>query len=807
MKKWLMLLAVLMIAAVVAGLARLQINADVFSLLPADSTTVDGLRLYQKSFGSSQAIIISVRSSEEETTTQATETLAQKLQDADLAKQVIWRSPFQNNPQAMAEFLAYLWFNQPPTTFQAMTKRFDDDKLRQSLDSTIERMSTSFNPEEIARLAHDPFSLTTIGNAIPTSLIDVGKNPFASDDGQLRILYVPFPGDKPGFWQYNHWLDSVHNLISGWQQSDAAARQLTVRVTGNPVFVTEFGSRMMQDMLFAAGGTLCAIALLFWWAHRRWLPLLSLVSLLMVTVVITMALGGFLFGTLNAISLGFAAILMGLAVDYGLILYQERRTHPERSASELRRMMTPSILWAAVTTAGAFAMVSRSSLPGLTQLGFLVAIGIISAAVLMLILYVALIGRSTDQQTNRQVSAPKFDSSANTIFARNRKIAWTATLLILALSILLLFNRGPGVEYGIASLKFENVQARSTLEEIQREITGFGSDLWLIVRGANEHEVGARLENAEAVLARAKENGILTRNALPTGLWPQAEAQQDNREAAFALINRLPAVQVAAKAAGFTPDSLQLTTAMFESWQRFANSDTVAWPNEPASRWLFNQFAASDNEQVLALGQLEVAATVSNAEVLTLASELANHDGGQLVGWSLLADSLVDTMKRDAIHVVLPMALALVVLLGFAYRDIREIALSFATLGFAMICLAAVMGALNWSWNLMNMTALPLLLGAGVDYSIHIQLALKRYAGDLSQVKRSVGNAILLCGASTAAAFASLGFASNPGLASLGRVAALGIIIASLTAVFLLPIWWSSVQGHNKIKGTSNNSG
>ena len=98
----------------------------------------------------------------------------------------------------------------------------------------------------------------------------------------------------------------------------------------------------------------------------------------------------------------------------------------------------------------------------------------------------------------------------------------------------------------------------------------------------------------------------------------------------------------------------------------------------------------------------------------------------------------------------------------------------------------------------MNITALPLLLGVGVDYSIHIQLALKRYGGDMRKVKRSVGNAILLCGASTAAAFGSLGFASNPGLASLGRVAALGIGIASVTAVFLLPLWWSTGQAQTR---------
>jgi predicted exporter len=572
-----------------------------------------------------------------------------------------------------------------------------------------------------------------------------------------------------------------------------------VGVTGNSVFVTEFGSRLLRDVLLAAAGTLIVIALLFWWAHRRWAPLLWLVTLLMVTVALTAAIGGFLFGTLNAVSLGFAAMLMGLAVDYGLILYQEWRTHPERSASDLRRVMAPGILWAAVTTAGAFALVSRSSLPGLTQLGFLIVIGITTAAILMLMVYVALIGRPVARRNSEQKLRQQ-EFSHRTVLTGNRHLVWLTTLFVLFLSVIVLINQRPGVDDGITALQFEDVQARTILEEIQREITGSGSDLWLIIRGADEREVGSRLDKAEAVLARAEQNGVLTRKALPTGLWPQVDSQQGNREAMRALVTRLPTVQEAAIVAGFTPDSLELTKAMFEVWQQFADLDTVAWPKQPASRWLFNQFSASDSEQMLALGQLEVASTVSNDRLFALASELAAMDGGQLVGWPLLTGSLMETMKNDVTRVVLPMALALVVLLGFAYRDVREIALSFATLGFTMICLFAAMSVLNWSWNLMNMTALPLLLGAGVDYSIHIQLALKRYAGSIAHVKRSVGNAILLCGASTAAAFASLGFASNPGLASLGQVAALGIIIASLTAVFLLPVWWSAAQGRNKLK-------
>jgi predicted RND superfamily exporter protein len=88
----------------------------------------------------------------------------------------------------------------------------------------------------------------------------------------------------------------------------------------------------------------------------------------------------------------------------------------------------------------------------------------------------------------------------------------------------------------------------------------------------------------------------------------------------------------------------------------------------------------------------------------------------------------------------------------------------------------------------------PLLLGMGVDFAIHMQLALRRHGGDVRFVRRSIGRALLLAGSTTVAGFGSLSFASNAGMASLGKVCATGIACAMLTAVFLLPAWWAKFR-------------
>jgi len=233
----------------------------------------------------------------------------------------------------------------------------------------------------------------------------------------------------------------------------------------------------------------------------------------------------------------------------------------------------------------------------------------------------------------------------------------------------------------------------------------------------------------------------------------------------------------------------------FAAWERFAAKEGVVWPDNPASQWVFRQFAGDDSGRLLALGQLEASTTATQTDLLELTGRIGTLTGAKMFSWSLLSESLLGTMKRDVSRVLIPMGAVLLILLGMAFRKVAEVALSLATLGFSLLCLMGVMVLLGWSWNLMNVMALPLLFGAGVDYSIHMQFALKRYEGDLPSVRQTVGRAILLCGASTACGFGTLGFASNAGLAGLGRVCAAGIFLTSLISVFLLPAWWRTVRG------------
>ncbi len=784
--RWVLAGGAVLALTLLVGLSRLELDVDVFSLLPADSAIVEGLSHYQRNFGSARGLVVSVRSSDAKTTAHAAAALAKALAASPLAGSVVWRGT--TDTQAVADLTAYAWLNQPPERFDQLFERLGDGRQGR-LELTLEQMATSLQAEDVARLGRDPYDLSSILSDAAGLSGNGMASPFVSADGLLRVLFVEPPFEDTGFLRLRRWTGQVRELVERARQGGALGDEVTLRLTGNPAFVSEFGSGLLRDMSWAALGTLMLVAVLFWVAHRDWRPLLRLVTVLVIVLAVATALAGLLLRELNVLSLGFAAILLGLAADYGLILYQERKSHPDKTAAEHRRAVAPSILWAAVTTAGAFFMLTRSSLPGVAQLGTLVAIGILVAAALMLLGFLAA------RAPVVAASSPAHGALAGALgSAWSARVARVVTLLLGLIALAVLVARGlPSVDYGTTQLGPKAGAARAAWTEIETEIGGLEDSLWLIVAGATVPDVDERMQRARTLLEQARAAETLSGYRLPVELWPKLFFQQANWAKLPKLVTLRASARDDAVASGFTPASLALTEAVFDNWGGLAPADGVVWPRGETIGWMLRQFVARDEAGYLLLGRVEPAPGATIAELSALAQALRETTQAKLVGWSLLSESLIGVLERDLRRVLVPMAVVLVVLLGAAFRSVAAVCLSLLSLAVSLLALLAVMSLAGWSWNLMNVMALALLLGAGVDYSIHVQLAMQRNAGDANRMRRTVGQAILLCALSTAAGFGTLGFASNAGLASLGKVCATGIILAGLVSVFLLPAWWQGL--------------
>jgi len=791
----------LLLVPIVARLARLHFDVEVLDLLPSNVPAVQGLKLYQQHFANARELIVTVKAPDREAAEYAAKSIADNLQRAtNLVADATWQPPWFEHPDQTAELIAYLWLNQPPEQFASLTARLSETNLASILAATRDELATTLSPNEIGQLSYDPFGLTRLPENVAGTVSGFGQGQelFSSADGTFRIVFVKARGDLNGYRECTDWFNAVKQNVN----TAVPADEVKIGYTGRPVFVTEISGSMKHDIMLSVGGTSVIIAILFWIAHRRIKPMLWLLTLLALILAATLALGELIFGAINVISMGFAAILLGLAVDYAVVHYQEALAHPDLTIPQVRRTIAPAIFWAAVTTISAFLVLNFGGLPGLAQLGSLVGIGVVLSACVMIFAFLPPLFPDRMQPQPGRDALPRVQADRQVGPTENggnsrAKIVFAVTAFLIFFCAAILFSGLPKMDASANALQPRNSQATGTLEAIKTNLGQKREPLWLFISGHDESEVAHRLDAVLPALNAAVSNQTLSGFTLPNSLWPRPEFQSANRVSAQLLAAGLDSMRTAVTNAGFSENALGLAMGIFETWQRAAATTNVFWPTNQLCSWIFEKLVAREPQNLFAVGFLYPATNATPMSFAQLDSQLPRN-GVRLSGWELLGQNILAAVKNNLWKLLLPMAGLILLSLWLAFRRFTEISLSLSVLALSGFCLLAVMKILGWQWNLLNLMALPLILGTGVDYSIFMQLALRRLGGDLRLAHRSVGRALLLCGGTAIAGFGSLGLSSNAGMSSLGRVCAVGIAGNMLFSIFLLPVWWCVFRPKSK---------
>jgi predicted exporter/lauroyl/myristoyl acyltransferase len=802
--KWFRWWWLLLLVPIFAGLARLHFDVEVLDLLPANVPAVQGLKIYQQYFTNARELIVTVKASDAEAAENAARSITETLRvETNLVSDATWQPPWLEHPDQTAELIAYLWLNQPPEKFANLAAQLSATNLASVLAATRDQLATTLSPNEIGRLSYDPLGFTQLpqNSAAPDFL--QGQNLFLSADGTFRLIFVRAKNDLAGYRECTDWFKAIKQIAAA---SLPATNQVQIGYTGRPAFVAEISGSMKHDITLSTGGTSVIIAILFWLAHRRIKPMLWLLTLLALILAATLALGGLIFGAINVISMGFAAILLGLAVDYAVVHYQEALAHPDLTIPEVRRAIAPAIFWAAVTTISAFLVLNFGGLPGLAQLGSLVGIGVALSAFVMIFAFLPPLfpNRMHPQQSSAGILPAKnnLQSTRGTPalrFSLHTKIVFLITVILILFCAAILSRGLPKMDASANALQPRGSRAYATLDAIKKNLGQKREPLWLVISGHDESEVAKKLDAVLPALNAAVSNQTLSGFMLPSALWPRPEFQNQNRATAQKIFSEHDAIHAAAATNGFAESSLGLTDEILATWRRAILTTNVFWPTNPLDTWIFEKLAAREPQNFYAVGFLYPETNATTASFAQLDSQLP-RDGVWLSGWELLGGTVLAAVKSNLWKLLLPMGGLILLSLWLAFRRFAEIFFSLGILALSGFCLLAAMKIFGWQWNLLSLMALPLILGTGVDYSIFMQLALRRCNGNLQLAHRSVGRALLLCGGTAIGGFGSLGLSSNAGMSSLGRVCAVGIAGNMLISVFLLPVWWKFVLGNEKLK-------
>ncbi len=777
---WLHLLLLAAVAVAALGLFRLKFDTDILSMLPDGLPEVKGLKAQHRAFARQDEAILLLEAGGEDSPAEAARSLAAALEEDGVVKRARWQPLWTEDPAGLAELLAYLWLNGDPQEALALADRLSPENASAAFAETLEGLATSLDGQELALSAHDPFGFLA-HPAVADVLDSAGSGTaFASEDGTAHLVFIDAPGGIAGYREAGVWLDAVRASIAKWQAEQEAP--VVVSITGEPAFSSEIGMAMEKDLSGSIGITLTLVALLFWWMQRRLMLLGGLVVTLCAVFAVALGVAGWIYGELSIMALSAVEILIGLSADYGLIICQEAKVAGHDRTKLLRASGRP-VLCGALTTTVVFSALNLGGLPGMAQLGSIVAFGLLAAGVLMIVFYLPWVVKYGVDRARPEDEAR---------WLPRRKKSWSITAALLVLSFALLAWKGlPGVEFDSKIMRPRDSAAMAAFERVQEKFPDKDPRLLrLVVEAPDDATMLARLGEAESRLAAGKADGVLLEAGLPSSWWPDPARQARNRPILLALAHEAPRLLREADETGFAEEGTALGRQVFSILEKAAALDAAFHPASPAAREIMRLFfQRGEDGGGLVLGSALPAPEVDPMTDGYPRLRALNGEGIWLAGWSLFKPAIAGLVKEDMTRMLVPMGVLLLLMMLVIFRRLRDVGLALFTMVVSAVVLLAVMRVFGLKWNFVNLMATPLLLGTGIDYAIHVTLSLRRTGMCFKELWNGTGKALLFCGASNVIGFGSLCFSSSDALVSLGQVAVIGILLSMAFSIFLLPGW------------------
>ena len=171
-----------------------------------------------------------------------------------------------------------------------------------------------------------------------------------------------------------------------------------------------------------------------------------------------------------------------------------------------------------------------------------------------------------------------------------------------------------------------------------------------------------------------------------------------------------------------------------------------------------------------------------------LIEQLSGGDAEIIVtGTNVIGQELRRIFSRDALQGVGVGLLIVFVLLVIDFRSLRLTLIAMAQLVSGVIMMLGLMKLIGMQLNYANAFVATMILGVGIDYSIHMVHRMNWSGGKVEEGLMETGKAVVLAALTNIAGFGTLWFGNYPALQSFGKVATFGSLTCLFTSLTLVP--------------------
>lgn len=608
------------------------------------------------------------------------------------------------------------------------------------------------------------------------------------------------------------------------EQNIDAAHGLRIRLTGPVAVADDEFATLADDAFLNYSLTTAAIVLFLWLALRSGPLVISVLITTFAGLVVTAALGLIMVGELNPISVAFAALFVGLGIDFGIqfaVRYRADRYELGSVDAALRgaaRGVGWSLTLAAVSLLAGFFAFLPTQFRGVSELGLIAGVGMIVAYLFSLTLLPALIAVFNPRGEKRAVETTWMAGVDHWIIEHRKWVLIFVGVITVAGIPLLLklpFDSNP---MHLRSPKVESIA--TYLDLIKDPATSPNS---IDVLAPNVDAVPAlskRLEGLDAVakvisidtfvprdqdqkLATIQETAQLLAPALNPARKPPPPTDAENvkalKETAAALKTIANGDSAGAKAAdrlSGTLDTLAAAPAEKREAASVALTTDLKTLMSRLSGLLDPKKIALDNlpkplkaEWVTSDGRARIEVhpkgDSNDDEVLRRFAKEVQTVDPHATGAPIATTESSYTILGAFVQAGLTALALIFILLSVALRKPWDVAMTLGPLVLATLWTLMALKVIGMPLNFANIIALPLMLAVGVAFHIYYVIAWR--AGVVDMLASSLTRAIFFSALTTGTAFGSLMLSSHPGTASMGELLALSLFFTLIAAFFVVP--------------------
>jgi hopanoid biosynthesis associated RND transporter like protein HpnN len=616
-------------------------------------------------------------------------------------------------------------------------------------------------------------------------------------------------------------------------------------ITGGSVLEIDEMTQAQRDTLMATVVTLVLVGLIFVYGYHETGRPLKAIACLLIGLCYTLGYTTLVVGRLNILTITFAPMLVGMAIDFGVHLItryeEELRTGLSRQLALRKAMINTGqgIFTGALTTAGAFFAMAFTNFSGVREMGLITGGGLLVCLIPMMTLLPILLLRG------RQNVIDRGRGDAQPTRRERFELAWlrhpgAVTALALALTALALLPlRHVHFDYdlrnlqskGLPSVVFEKklmtstprsvlfaavvasnathavalehqLQGLSTVAEIDsiaplltdesdakldliRQVTAQLAPLQFASREFTPPpdlaDLSQTLTFLQAYLGQAADAVEAPNSQAPDTLLPQLRSLRQALGHLRATMNSGDRARNARQLAAFEAAFFDDLHATFATLQQQDSSHPLRIEDLPSP--IRNRFIGNTGKFLLQIyPNRDIWIRTNQAAFIGELRAVLPEVTGDPVQLYEYTNLLRQSYEEAALYALAAMAL----LVYLQFRSLRAVLLAHLPVLFAALWLLGLMGLFHIPFNPANIMILPLVVGIGVTYGVHI---LTRFSEEQnpSILARSTGKAVLVSGLTTIAGFGSLMLAGHQGIVSLGFVMAAGVTAAMIAGLLFLP--------------------